>query len=320
MRNSKARFLVTGGAGFIGSHLVGRLLREGGGVRVLDNLSTGKRENLGEWEGAFDFLEADLCDPEAVAEAVEGVDFILHQAALPSVARSLEDPLLSHRANTLGTLNLLYAARKAGVKRLIYAGSSSIYGDSGGPLKDESLAPNPLSPYGVAKASAECYCRVYARLYGLETVSLRYFNVFGPRQDPDSPYAAVVPAFMRALFDGEPPVVFGDGLQSRDFTYVENVVEGNLLALRAPKIGGEVFNIATGESHNVLELLGGLEEIFSSRAEHRFAPPRSGEVRHSRADISKARRILGYRPVVTFREGLARTASWYLQEIGGGRR
>ncbi len=241
-------YLVTGGAGFIGSNIVERLVRQGERVRVLDNLSTGKRENLVSWLDRLELIEGDIRDVETVHGAMAGVDYVLHQAALPSVPRSVADPLASHQVNATGTLNVLPAARDAGVKRLVYASSSSVYGDSPTLPKQEEMPTNPISPYAVSKLAGENYCRVFFRVYGLETVCLRYFNVFGPRQDPTSQYAAVIPRFITAMLDGRRPVIYGDGRQSRDFTYIENVVEANLLACQAKDVAGEVLNIACGES------------------------------------------------------------------------
>ncbi|MFN3477082.1 MAG: SDR family oxidoreductase [Candidatus Methylomirabilales bacterium] len=305
-----ATYLVTGGAGFIGSHLVHALVERGEEVRVLDNFSTGRWENLEGLEGKIEVIEGDLGDPALLAKAVHGIDYILHQAALPSVARSVEDPFASHAANATGTLNLLLAAKAAKVKRVVYASSSSVYGDSPTLPKKEEMKPNPKSPYAVSKLMGEYYCQVFSRLYGLETVSLRYFNVFGPRQDPSSPYAAVIPRFISAMLEGRPPVIFGDGLQSRDFTSVENVVEANFLALTAEEAVGEVINVALGERYTLLTLVEGLNRILGSRLLPRFEGPRPGDVRHSQASIEKAERLLGYRPKVGFEEGLRRMVEW----------
>ena len=304
-------YLVTGGAGFIGSNLVERLVALGRRVRVLDNFSTGRVENLAPWRDQIEVVEGDIRDPAALGRAMAGVQYVLHQAALPSVPRSVADPLTSHEVNATGTLRVLLAAREAGVQRLVYASSSSVYGDSPELPKHEAMAPAPLSPYAVSKLAGEQYCRTFTAVYGLETVCLRYFNVFGPRQDPGSAYAAVVPKFTAALLDGRQPLVYGDGQQSRDFTYVENVVAANLLACQADGAAGQVLNVACGQRFTVLEMLAGLEAALGRRAEPRFADPRPGEVRHSLASIDRARAQLGYEPVVTFEEGLRRTARWY---------
>jgi nucleoside-diphosphate-sugar epimerase len=311
--------LVTGGSGFIGSHLVDALLRTDAVVRVLDNLSTGRRDNLqkalrlpGSRE-RFTFIEGDITDRRTVQEAMRGVDYVLHQAALPSVQRSVEDPIGSNLVNVEGTLNILAAARDADVKRVVYASSSSVYGDSLTLPKGEDMPTNPLSPYAVSKLAAEGYCRAFTRVYGLETVSLRYFNVFGPRQDPLSQYAAVVPRFIDALLQHRSPVIFGDGQQSRDFTFIANVVQANLLAMQAPGVAGEVFNIACGESVDLLTVLHLLAECSGQAVHPEFEPPRAGDVRHSLADISKAQRMLGYQPLTPFRAGLQQTFAYFCQ-------
>lgn len=330
--------LVTGGAGFIGSHLVEALLGKGWKVRILDNLATGKMENVGEATGSpvpslkdlpqgshivplgerAEFLRGDISDPEVCRKACRGVSQVFHQAALGSVQRSVEDPLASHQANATGTLNMLLAAKEAGVKRLLYASSSSVYGNPGASPedvipKDESHALHPESPYAATKAMGEFYCRIFCHLYGLETVSLRYFNVFGPRQDPHSIYSAVIARFMRALLLGHPPVIYGDGNQSRDFTFVGNVVRANLLAMEAPGISGRVFNIACGRRISVNELLSSLGEISGRRVSARHEPPRSGEIRHSLSSIRQAQIHLGYEPRIGFQDGLAATWEWFLK-------
>jgi nucleoside-diphosphate-sugar epimerase len=311
--------LITGGSGFIGSHLVEALLRTEAVVRVLDNLSTGRRENLQEvLQRTADprrmaLIEGDITDRQTVQEAMRGVDYVLHQAALPSVPRSVKDPIGSNRVNVEGTLNILTAARDAGVKRIVYASSSSVYGDSPTLPKREDMPTDPRSPYAVSKLAGEAYCRAFTKVYGVETVSLRYFNVFGPRQDPSSPYAAVVPRFIEALLQRRPPVIFGDGKQSRDFTFIANVVQANLLAMQAPGVAGEVFNIACGESVDLLTVLDLLAELSGHAIEPEFQAPRAGDIRHSWADISKAQRLLGYRPVATFREGLQQTVAYFRQ-------
>lgn len=304
-------YLVTGGAGFIGSNIVEELLRRGEQVRVLDNFSTGKRENIAPFLNQIELIEGDLCDLDVVRRAVAGVDFVLHQAALPSVQRSIDDPLTTHAINATGTLHVLEAAREAGVKRVVYASSSSIYGDSPTLPKREDMLPMPKSPYATTKLTGEHYCRVFYQVYGLETVALRYFNVFGPRQDPTSHYAAVVPRFVTALLRGEPPTVYGDGLQSRDFTYVANVVQANLLAATVPGIAGENFNVACGERYSLLDLLAALGDILGTQVAPVYAPARPGDVRHSLADITAIQEKLGYRVEVDFYEGLRRTVAWY---------
>ncbi len=314
-----ARYLVTGGAGFIGSHIVEALVGRGERVRVLDNLSTGKRENLAAWRAQIEFLEGDLADLATVRRACEGVEYILHQGALPSVPRSVEDPIGSNEANVCGTLNVLVAAREAGVRRVVYAASSSAYGDSPTLPKREDMPANPLSPYAVAKYVGELYCAVFHRLWGLETVSLRYFNVFGPRQDPTSQYAAVIPRFICALHAGEAPEIYGDGEQSRDFTYVANVVEANLRACEAPGAPGQVLNIACGRRVTLNELARLLGEIMGAEAAPRYSDARPGDIKHSLADISRAQEVLGYRVWVPLEEGLRRTAEWFAPAARAGR-
>ncbi len=304
-------YLVTGGAGFIGSNIVEELVQRGERVRILDNFSTGRRDNLAPFMERIELVEGDLLDLATVRQATEGVDYVLHQAALPSVQRSVEDPLTTHTNNTTGTLNLLLAARDAGVKRLVFASSSSVYGDTPTLPKEESMLPRPKSPYAASKLTGEHYCRVFTEVYGLETVCLRYFNVFGPRQDPTSQYAAVIPLFITAMLQGRSPTVYGDGLQSRDFTYVADVVQANLLAATAPGIAGQVFNIACGMSHTLLDLISLLNGILDTAITPVYAAPRPGDVRHSLADITAAQRAFGYRPLVSFEEGLRRTVLWY---------
>ena len=306
-----ARYLVTGGAGFVGSHIVERLVARGEDVAVLDNLSTGNIGNLAPVRDRIEFREADLRDLDAVRSACRGADYVLHQGALPSVARSVEDPISSNGVNASGTLNVLVAAREAGVRRVVYASSSSAYGDTPTLPKREDMPANPLSPYAVSKYTGELYCQVFARLYGIETVALRYFNVFGPRQDPTSQYAAVIPKFIIAMQRGEPPLVFGDGEQSRDFTYVANVVEANLLACQAPGAVGRVINIACGERVTLNELIGLMHRILGVHTPPTYGPPRAGDVKHSLADIGCARELLGYRVLVPLEEGLRRTAEWF---------
>ncbi len=316
-----ALYLVTGGGGFIGSHLVEELLRRGERVRVLDNFSTGKRENLalvlreltaqnpgGDFAPRLEVIEGDVRSYHIVREAVEGVDFVLHQAALPSVPRSVKDPITTNEVNVVGTLNILNAAHQVGVKRIVYASSSSIYGDLETLPKTEEMLPKPLSPYAVSKLAGEKYCQVFTRLYGLETVCLRYFNVFGPRQDPLSQYSAVIPKFVRLIAQGERPTVYGDGTQSRDFTYVTNVVQANLLACSADRelASGEVFNVACGRRVTINEVVRVVNELLGSALAPVYGEPRLGDVKHSLANIGKARQYLGYDPQVDFAEGLRR--------------
>src|SRR5690554_7464 len=314
-----AHYLVTGGAGFIGSNLVGALLEQGHTVRVLDNFSTGKRENLAPYGSRVEVIEGDLTDLDTVRRAVQGVDVVLHQGALASVPRSIEDPISSNEANVKGTLHVLIAAKDAGVKRVVYASSSSVYGDQAvTEPKVETMPPQPISPYAVSKLSGEQYCQVFYEVYGLETVSLRYFNVFGPRQDPHSEYAAVIPKFITCMLEGQRPTIFGDGEQTRDFTYIGNVIKGNLLAATAPaeRVAGQVFNMATGAQISLNGLVEMLQEITGQNLAPVYAPPRTGDIKHSRADIEKARRLLGYEPEVSFLEGLRQTVEWYQSRDG----
>jgi UDP-glucose 4-epimerase len=310
-----ASYLVTGGAGFIGSHIVKELARRGERVRVLDNFSTGRRENIAPFLKHIDLIEGDLRDLPSVRQAVGGTDYVLHQAALPSVPRSVADPLASNAANVTGTLNLLVAARDAGVRRVVYASSSSVYGDNPILPKQEDMLPVPKSPYAVSKLAGEHYCRAFTEVYGLETVSLRYFNVFGPRQDPASQYAAVIPLFITAMLQDEPPVIHGDGHQSRDFTYVSNVAHANLLAAAAPDIAGRVFNAACGQRYTLMDLIAILNDFLGVQIVPVHTDPRPGDVRHSLADITAAREALGYRAEVSFREGLQLTADWYREHL-----
>lgn len=300
--------LVTGGAGFIGSHLVRALLERGDRVVILDNFASGRRSNLDELTGEIELVEGDLRSYERVHAAMKGVELVFHEGALPSVPRSVQDPLTTNEVNVSGTLNVLLAARDEGVGRVVFASSSSVYGDADGFPRDETQRPQPLSPYGVAKLAAESYCRAFWQVYGLETVSLRYFNVFGPRQDPASQYAAVVPRFIARLLEGKPPVIYGDGTQSRDFTYVGNVVAGNLLAASAPDVAGEVLNVATGGSLTVNELSAAIQETLGVDIEPVYEPARVGEIEHSAADISRAAQLLGYAPLQSVEEGLVVTS------------
>ena len=310
------RILVTGGAGFIGGHLTEALVRAGHRVRVLDNFHGGKPENLRAVRGDVEVLRGDCADPAAAARACRGVEVVYHEAAVPSVARSVKDPALSHRTNATATVTMLVAARDAGTRRFIYAGSSSVYGDRAGRAKREDMEPRPLSPYAVAKMAGEHYLRVFARLYGMETLTLRYFNVFGPRQDPGSPYSGVVSLFTTALLAGKTPVIHGDGLQSRDFTFIANVVDGNLRALRAKGLRGQSVNLATGHGVTLKALLAALARETGRPAKAEHLPPRSGDIRHSLADITAARRLLGYRPRVDFETGLRLTVEWYREGRG----
>jgi nucleoside-diphosphate-sugar epimerase len=311
-----AHYLVTGGGGFIGSNIVHALLAKGEEVRVLDNFATGREENLhgpdGKVDGKIELMRGDVTDAATVAQAVRGVDYVLHQAAIPSVPRSIEDPIGSDRVNVHGTVVLLDAARRAGVKRVVYAASSSAYGEKApGQAKVETMMPDPLSPYAAAKLAGEHYLKVFYASYGLQTVALRYFNVFGPRQDPKSQYAAVIPNFVTAALSGRPATIFGDGGQSRDFCFVDNAVEANLRACTAAGAAGEVFNVACGESTTLLQVVEVIAEILGKKVPPRHEPARTGDIRHSLADIDKARRILGYTASVRFREGLERTVAWY---------
>ena len=307
-------YLVTGGAGFIGSHLATRLVQDGHVVRVLDNLSTGSLNNLSHLEGRVEFMQADLCDLNAVTRAVQGVEVVFHQAALASVPRSVETPLETHAACATGTVNLLDACRKNGVRRVVYAGSSSAYGNQTTMPKHEGQVPQVLSPYAASKLAAELYCEAFASTYGLETVRLRYFNVFGPRQDPNSPYSAVIPRFVAALLAGDQPIIYGDGSQSRDFTFIDNVVQANLLASWAENVSGQVYNCACGESLDLITLLRMICEQLDVPFAPYFAPARVGDVQHSWADISAAKRDLGYSVQVSVGDGLERTVAWYVAQ------
>jgi nucleoside-diphosphate-sugar epimerase len=308
-----ALYLITGVAGFIGSSLARAVLARGDKVRGIDNLSTGKRDNVADVSGQIDFREADLLDLDAVHDACRGVDYVFHEAAIPSVPKSVLDPLGSNRANVDATVHLLIAARDAKVKRVVYAASSSAYGDTPTLPKHEGMPPKPISPYAVAKLASEYYMKSFYRCYGLETVCLRYFNIFGPRQDPTSPYSGVLAKFITQMLQGEQPTVFGDGTQSRDFTYIDNVVEANLLAARAPasQAAGEVFNVATGTRVDLNETFQLLKKIIGYKGELKYAPERAGDVKHSLADLSLTEKHLGYKPKVSFEEGLRRTVEWY---------
>ena len=311
------RTLVTGGGGFIGSHLVERLLRDGHEVRVLDNFATGKRENLRGLGGDIELVEGDVQSYERVHTAVRDCEVVLHQAALPSVPRSVQDPLTSNAVNVTGTLNVLLSARDSGVRRVVFASSSSIYGANPALPKREDMAALPMSPYAVAKLAGESYCRSFHQVFGLETVALRYFNVFGPRQDPLSQYAAVIPNFITAMLEGRRPVVHGDGEQSRDFTYIDNVVEANVLAMDREGAAGKMFNVAAGERLTLNTVLEELGQLTGTAADAEHLPARPGDVRHSHADIGAAERELGYRPAITAREGLERTFAWFARTAEG---
>ena len=308
-----AKYLVTGAAGFIGSSLVRALLDRGQDVLGIDNFATGKQDNLREVMDRIDFRQVDILDLDALRQACEGVDYVLHQAAIPSVPKSVIDPLGSNRANVDGTVNVLVAARDAKVKRIVYAASSSAYGDTPTLPKHENMTPNPISPYAVAKLTGEYYMTSFYRCYGLETVSLRYFNIFGPRQDPSSPYSGVLAKFSLEMLRGEQPTIFGDGEQSRDFTYIDNVVSANLLACTAPatECAGKMFNVATGRRATLNETAELLKPLTGYRGAVKYGPERGGDVKHSLADISLAQKHLGYKPLVSFEEGLRRTVEWY---------
>ena len=308
-------YLVTGGAGFIGSHIAEALVNRGDRVRVFDNLSTGRLCNLDGFRDRIELIEADLVDSAAVAEAVEGVDCIFHEAALASVPHSIEAPLDTNAACVTATVTLLDAARRAGVGRLVYAASSAVYGDRSSGSKLESDLPAPISPYGAAKLAGEYYCQAFTGTYGFETVAIRYFNVFGPRQDPASPYSAVIPLFISAMLSGRQPTIYGDGKQSRDFTFVENVVDANLLAADAPGIAGRVFNVADGRSIDLLRLIEVLNETLGTAVRPVHEDPRPGDIRESQADITQARTLLGYEPKIGFEEGLRRSIDYYRQMV-----
>lgn len=310
-----ARFLVTGAAGFIGSNLADALVRRGETVRGLDNFLTGKRENLRSIQ-TMEFLEGDVRDPETCRKACQAVDYVLHEAALGSVPRSIEEPSLSNECNVSGTLNMLVAAREAGVRRFVFAASSSAYGDTPVLPKTENMPPQPLSPYALTKLMGEEYCRLFHSLYGLETVSLRYFNVFGRRQDPNGAYAAVIPRFVAALLRREQPEIYGDGEQTRDFTYISDVVQINLKACTAPhEACGQVYNVAQGERISLNGLYREIARLLGSRLEPKYCPPRVGDVKHSLADISKAKRLLGYEPAYDVRRGLEEAIQWYRENL-----
>jgi UDP-glucose 4-epimerase len=314
-----ARVLVTGGGGFIGSHLAERLLTLGHDVVILDNFSTGRRENIKPFRDRITLYEADIRDREALLRAMEGVDCVFHEAALPSVPRSVQNPLESHDVNATGTLTVLLAARDSGVRRVIYAASSSAYGDTESPVKNEHFSPRPISPYGASKLAGEYYCQVFNTVYSLEAVCLRYFNVFGPRQNPDSPYTGVMAIFIPAMLRGERPRIFGDGSATRDYTYIDNNVDANILAMTAQGVSGEVINTACGGRVSVLEVVEILNRILGTSIQPEFCDPRPGDILHSCADTSKARRLLKLEPRISVEEGLRRTVEWYRQELAIGR-
>ncbi len=309
-----AHYLVTGGAGFIGSHLCEELVRRGERVRVVDSLITGKRQNLAHLP-QVEFMQGDLADIDVARRAVQGIEYVLHQAAIPSVPRSVEDPVTSNRANIDSSVSILVAARDAGVRRLVYAGSSSAYGNSEVLPKVETMPAAPLSPYALQKLVAEQYCQMFTTLYKFETVTIRYFNVFGPRQDPSSPYSGVISLFISALCDGRRPTIYGDGEQTRDFTYVANVVDGVLRACHAPAVSGDVINVATAGRISLNQLFAIVKREVGSSLEPNYSDPRAGDVRDSQADIGKAQRLLGYTPTVSFEEGLRRTVKWYRESM-----
>lgn len=315
-----ARFLITGIAGFIGSAIAEALVQRGSEVRGLDDFSTGRRENLAQLKGAIDFHEISLLDPARLNSACRGIDCVFHEAAIPSVPKSVAEPKHTNQVNVEGTLNLLIAARDAGVRRVIYAASSSAYGESPALPKREDMLPHPISPYAAQKLMGEHYMQVFASVYGLETVSLRYFNIFGPRQDANSQYSAVLAKFITQMLQGQAATIFGDGEQSRDFTYVENAVQANLLAAEAPatEVSGRVFNVATGRRFSLNQTYQMLQAIIGFSEPAEYAPARSGDIRHSLADITLAQKHLNYSPSIGFEEGLRRTVEWYRKVLAGG--
>ncbi len=305
------RYLVTGGAGFIGSNIAEQLVKQGATVRVADNFSTGRRENLRAFGDRIELLEGDLAELDFARHAARGVDYVLHQAAIPSVPRSIADPLETNRAGVIATLNVLTAAKESGAKRLVFASSSSIYGEAVAGAKHEGMRLAPLSPYGVSKLAAEAYCMAFHTVYGFETAALRYFNVFGPRQDPTSEYSAVIPKFITAILAGKQPTIYGDGEQTRDFTFVGNVVAANLHALTAPNAAGQFFNIAMGQGTSLNQLVDMLNELIGTNIPARYVPPRTGDIKHSTADVSKIRGVLGFAPQISLIDGLKQTVAWY---------
>jgi nucleoside-diphosphate-sugar epimerase len=310
-------YLVTGGAGFIGSHVVEELLARGESVRVLDDLSSGSKENLGERLGHVDFTECDIRDLDRIRPVFSGADYVIHLAARSSVAFSIEDPVTATAVNIGGTVNVLVAAKDAGVRRVVFADSAAVYGDNPELPRVESQEPQPLSPYALTKLTGEHYCRIFTRVFGLEAVPLRFFNIFGPRQNPDSPYTGVLSKFIVAYLAGRTPVIFGDGGQSRDFTYVANVVDAVLRACAAPGAAGQAINVGVGESFTLNQVIAILNRIFEKQVKPRYDAPRPGDVLHSLADVSRARALLGYEPQVGFEEGLRRTVAWYRTALGG---
>jgi nucleoside-diphosphate-sugar epimerase len=309
------KFLVTGGAGFIGSNICKKLISQGCFVRVLDNLLTGKKSNLAGILDKIEFIEADMGEPSVAAKAMKGIDVVLHEGALPSVPRSVDDPAATHKHCVNATFNLLLAARDAKIKRFVFAASSSAYGDTPALPKVETMPVNPLSPYAAAKLMGEYYCSVFYKVFGLETISLRYFNVFGPQQDPTSQYAAAIPAFVTSILKDTPPTIYGDGEQSRDFTYVDNVVEANLLAARTKKTSGDVVNIACGEAVTVNAIIAMINKIAGKKVKPIYAPARTGDVKHSLADITAAKKLIGFKPVVSFQDGLKMAIDWYRENL-----
>ncbi|MGA2678371.1 MAG: SDR family oxidoreductase [Sedimentisphaerales bacterium] len=305
------KFLVTGGAGFIGSNICNKLVSQGCFVRVIDNLLTGKKSNLAGIADKIELIEADMGNADAARAAMKGIDVVLHEGALPSVPRSVDDPAATHRHCVDATFTLLMAARDAKIKRFVYAASSSAYGDTPTLPKVETMPVNPLSPYAAAKLMCEYYCSVFYKVFGLETISLRYFNVFGPHQDPTSQYAAAIPAFVTSILKDAPPTIYGDGEQSRDFTYVDNVVEANLLAARAKQTKGEVINIACGETITVNAIIDMINKIVGKNVKPTYLPSRKGDVKHSLADITQAKKLIGFKPVVSFKDGLKKAIEWY---------
>ena len=309
------KFLVTGGAGFIGSNICKELVSQGCFVRVIDNLLTGKKSNLEDFIDKIEFIEADMGDENVARTAMKDIDVVLHQGALPSVPRSVDDPAATHKHCVDATFTLLLAARDAGIKRFVYASSSSAYGDTPTLPKVETMPPMPLSPYAVGKLVGEYYCSVFYKVFDLETISLRYFNVFGPHQDPTSQYAAAIPAFVTAILKDKSPTVFGDGLQSRDFTYIDNVVDANLLAARAEHTAGEVLNIACGQAVTVNETIEVINELLGKSINPIYDPPRPGDVKHSLADIAPAEKLLSYKPAISFKQGLQKAITWYRENL-----
>lgn len=306
-----ATYLITGGAGFIGSNIAKTLVAKGEKVKILDNFNTGKKDNIAEFIDEIEVIDCDFTNEKTVQSALKQVDVVFHQGAIPSVPKSIQNPIESNHANVSGTLQLLQGAVEAKVSRFIYAASSSAYGDSETLPKHEQLPGNPMSPYAVSKYAGELYCKVFHNLYGLETVSLRYFNVFGPRQDPNSKYAAVIPSFIKAMLNDKPPTIFGDGTQSRDFTFIDNVVSANLLAANAPKLQGESVNIGGGASIDLNSLVDEINVLLGKQIQASYGPERPGDVKHSLADIHLAEKLIAYRPIVSFREGLRQTVEWF---------